>query len=137
MSWKVKFILLFIAFGLIVSAYLTIKAHDPAGVVCKLGGACEIVLSSRYATMFGLPVATWGLIWYSVGFILFFLTYSLRRYPWPYFLIWSLVGLAVSVYLFALETFKIHAYCTWCLSSAIAVVLIVIFTLWSRKEIYK
>ncbi len=135
MSPKVKALLVLTAFGLIVSTYLTIKAHDPSGVVCSIGGSCETVLSSQYARFFGLPTSAWGIIWYAVGFVLIYLTFIRRRYPWSYFFLWVLSGLIFSLYLFGLEIFRIHAYCTWCLSSLFAVILLFIITLLARKEI--
>ena len=135
MSTKGKWISILIIFGLLVSVYLTLKAHNPSTVVCSIGGSCEAVLSSKYATMFGLPVSAWGLAWYVVGFFLVYLTFSRHRYPWLYFLIWSGVGLLFSLYLLSLEVFKIHAYCTWCLSSLAATILIFVLALAARKEL--
>ena len=32
---------------------------------CAVGSSCDIVLSSRWATLFGLPTAFWGLLAYA------------------------------------------------------------------------
>ena len=87
MSAKAKWILLLITFGFLVSTYLTVKFHNPASVVCELGGHCETVLSSKWAVLFGLPVSAWGMAWYAAGFALVYLTFSQKRYPWLYFLV--------------------------------------------------
>ncbi len=134
MSAKGKWIFALITFGFLVSFYLTLKAHSPDTVVCSIGGSCEVVLSSKYASLFGLPVSGWGMLWYAVGLVLAYLTFAKKTYPWLYFLIWALGGLFFSLYLLGLETFKIHAYCTWCLSSMFAVALIFVLTLTARKE---
>lgn len=135
MSAKGKWLAVLVVFGFLVSFYLTLKAHSPETVVCSIGGACETVLSSRYAFLFGWPVAAWGLIWYAVGLVLTYLTFFKRSYPWFYFFSWALAGLVFSLYLFSLEALKIHAYCTWCLSSLGAVIIIFIITLSARKEL--
>ncbi|HSX42373.1 MAG TPA: vitamin K epoxide reductase family protein [Candidatus Saccharimonadales bacterium] len=135
MSARAKALFVLIIFGFLVSLYLTLKAHHPESVACSIGGACETVLSSRYAWLFGVSVAVWGLIWYAAGLILAYLAFFKRTYPWFYFLVWSVGGVVFSLYLLGLEAFKIHAYCTWCLSSLAAVVIIFLLTLTSRKEL--
>lgn len=56
--------------GLVLSAYLVWSraAHTP--VYCPLGSGCEVVQSSRYAAVFGIPVALLGLLFYAYLFVI-------------------------------------------------------------------
>lgn len=75
------------------------------------------------------------MVWYGAGLILTYLTFSKRSYPWFYFFVWAFGGVVFSLYLLSLEAFVIHAYCTWCLSSLVAVLFIFVLTLTARKEL--
>lgn len=54
--------------GVILSAYLVYARAAHAPVYCPLGSGCDIVQSSRYAAVFGVPVALLGLLFY--GYLL-------------------------------------------------------------------
>src|SRR5688572_26684292 len=52
--------------GMVLTAYLTwtaLSGAAPQG--CAAGGGCDIVLSSRWATLLGLPTSLWGLLGYA------------------------------------------------------------------------
>ena len=104
------------AVGLIIGAYLTWTHFLGVAPVCISGsGGCETVQSSRYATIFGVPVSTLGVVAYA-GLLL---SAALRGEVGVYLgLLISLVGSLFSVYLTYLEVFVIHALCQWCLASA-------------------
>ena len=104
------------AMGLMIGAYLTWTHFLGVPPVCiNGGGGCETVQSSRYATIFGIPVATLGVVAYA-GLLL---SAALRGEIGVYLgLLISLVGSLFSVYLTYLEVFVIHALCQWCLASA-------------------
>jgi uncharacterized membrane protein len=52
------------ALGIALSAYLLFTRETGGQLVCSTGG-CETVQSSRYAEVFGVPVAALGLVTYS------------------------------------------------------------------------
>ena len=56
--------------GVVLSAYLlwTRTAHAP--VYCPLGSGCEVVQSSRFAAVFGIPVSLLGLLFYAFSFLI-------------------------------------------------------------------
>ncbi len=106
--------------GLVIGTYLTWTHFVGVPPVCISGsGGCETVQSSRYATIFGIPVATLGVVAYAG--LLF--SAALRSEVGIYlgFLI-SLVGTLFSAYLTYLEVFVIGALCQWCLASAAVMV---------------
>jgi uncharacterized membrane protein len=102
--------------GLLISAYLTWTHFMGVAPVCISGsGGCETVQSSRYAAIFGVPVAAIGVVAYAG--LLF--SAALRGEGGIYLgLLISLVGTLFSAYLTYLEVFVIHALCQWCLASA-------------------
>ena len=114
--------------GGFVALYLTLYKVGVIGELACTIGSCETVNTSRWATLFGLPVAAWGLGAYAV-----MLTLALVGLQ-PAFVgsrpvSWALVGvsgwsLLFSGWLTYLELFVIHAICIWCVTSAGIVTLI-------------
>ena len=52
--------------GMALTGYLTFTSLTGGSVKgCSAGGGCDAVLSSRWATMFGLPTALWGFLAYA------------------------------------------------------------------------
>ena len=52
--------------GVLLTAYLTWTTLSGSPVQgCAVGGGCDTVLSSPWATLFGLPTSLWGLLGYA------------------------------------------------------------------------
>lgn len=134
MNWRLRAMILLGGIGIVVATYLTLMAHSPESVVCSIGGSCEIVLSSKYASFYGMPTAAFGIIWY-VAF-LFILWLALIKRMWSVLplQIWAVGGLVTSLYLLYLEAFVIHAYCTWCLVSLGVIVLLNLLVFAKKKS---
>lgn len=112
--------------GLGVSLYLTYTYTQGATIACPDGG-CSAVQSSPYAWIAGIPIPTLGALLYLVliGVIILALrpTQRLAELLLAIFGL-SLAGVLFSGYLTYLELFVIHAICTWCVISAVIMVLI-------------
>jgi dihydroorotate dehydrogenase subfamily 2 len=123
---KIRYwILLILALaGLTDAGYLTLEhfkliilpcpAHAPIWIDC---GA---VLRSKYAVMFGVPMAVWGMLNY--GLMLFWLvwaTYGKKRWARYIVLGQSAVGIVMSGYFVYLQLSIIHAICLYCMLSAL------------------
>ena len=124
-----------IVFGLAgtgISAYLTYIHYRWVEPACLPGFDCNSVLFSPYATTWGLPISLLGLVMYSLLTIgALFLFHRRERVAslsalWIYFL--ALSGALYSLYLTYREAFKFHAFCSWCLGSAIVVACLLILT---------
>src|SRR2546422_6351601 len=51
--------------GIALTTYLSWTAWTGSSVKgCAVGSSCDVVLSSRWATLLGLPTALWGLLAY-------------------------------------------------------------------------
>jgi uncharacterized membrane protein len=102
---------------LAVAAYLEIERARGRSVACPIGGGgCETVQHSRYSHLAGIPLPVLGLI----GAAIMFAT-TLLRDPRARTaaLVFAFTGALFSLYLAGLQAFKIHAYCAWCLGSAL------------------
>ncbi len=122
--------------GLLMSVYLLLYTLGFYGELVCGTGSCEAVQTSEYATFLGLPVAGWGVAWYTSVFVTAFLSVQPAHHEaiWPAKLIFLLaaVGVAFSGYLTYLELFVIHAICWWCATSALLTLLIFILAVPAR-----
>lgn len=110
-------------FGLADSVYLTQHELSGTPLLCDIGNlsGCNIVASSQYSHIFGIPLAEFGILFYSVIFVLAALEIVifdqlLRRAMQGI----SFVGLLSSVYFTAVQVFVIGAFCIYCFASALA-----------------
>lgn len=133
MSVRTKILLILSAAGILVSAYLVNKTIDPTGIACGSGG-CETVLTSSWAKIGGIPVAAFGLAWYTICIFLIWRIWFRKDLSYFHWQVWMVLGLAFSLYLLALEAFVIHAYCRWCLGSLAIIILMCYLTLVRNKQ---
>ena len=103
--------------GIALTGYLTGVAwlgDHPA--YCGADSACDIVQSSRWSTLLGMPMALWGLLTYA---ILARLVWRLRFKPsrWPLVLLFACIGAGVSWFLTLVSVLQIEATCVYCLVS--------------------
>ncbi len=123
--------ILILAFlGLADSAY--IAQHEMSGtpLLCDINNlsGCNIVVASPYSYLFGIPIAEYGILFYSILFVLAALELVifdqlLRRALQAI----SLVGVIASLYFTLMQVFVIDAFCIYCLASALIALLILIF----------
>jgi uncharacterized membrane protein len=116
--------------GLGVAGYMAYIEITHVEAVCGPVGECNVVQTSQYATIAGIPVAVLGLIFYLAVLVLWAVQRS-GSSQWARPAALALLGMAVfgvlfSIYLTLLELFVIHAVCMWCLSSALITALIMV-----------
>jgi uncharacterized membrane protein len=110
--------------GLADSIYLTVEHLAGRSVRCTITSGCEEVLTSAYATINGFPLAGVGAIGYFIVFSLAILAaFGNRRAGDVLFYLVALM-LAVSIYLFILQAFVLHAFCQFCLLSGAVTLLL-------------
>jgi uncharacterized membrane protein len=109
--------------GLLVATYLWLYKIGVLGELQCGTGSCEAVQASRYAELFGIPVAFYGVAGYSalMGLGLAGLQPRLAADRRVAVLLATLatVGFAFSLYLTAIELFVLHEICRWCAVSAV------------------
>jgi uncharacterized membrane protein len=113
-----------------IAAYLTVAHLTHTTVVCATGG-CETVQHSKYAELFGIPVAAIGLAGYvllgaSAGFRI-----DVARAAGAAA---ALAGLVFAAYLVYVQLGVIGAVCQWCMASDVMLVLLVAATFLRLRE---
>lgn len=109
--------------GMGLTGYLTLTAWSRQAVAwCPVRSGCDVVLSSRWATLLGQPTSFWGFLAYaSLAGIAFI---ERRETHWK--LAWgvSLFGVLYSAYLTGVSLVELEATCPYCLASAALMVAI-------------
>lgn len=123
----VALILLLSLAGLSDSVYLA--QHELAGapLLCNIQNltGCNVVAQSPYSKLLGIPLAEYGVLFYTIVFILALLELIifdqlLRRVLQGL----ALLGLLASLCFTLLQVFVINALCVYCLGSAVISLLI-------------
>ena len=118
--YTVIFILFFI--GFIDSLYLTKEHFSNTLPPCTVSflADCGTVLRSKYALIFGVPVAVIGVFHYGIGTLTsLFLLLKNKKLARYILVTLSYVGLAASLYFVILMLVVIKAICTYCFLSAL------------------
>lgn len=112
-------LLVLVAAGVLLTAYLTgVKLAGGELAACAAGSSCDLVQSSRWSELLGLPIAFWGMLTYLATGVLLWRS---RRHPraWVHAMFVALVGVVISAYLQAVSVFVIDALCVYCIVSAL------------------
>ncbi|MBK8619059.1 MAG: vitamin K epoxide reductase family protein [Anaerolineales bacterium] len=126
-----------IGFG--VAGYLAYVETSQVTAVCGPVGDCNTVQQSEYARLFGiLPIGVLGLL----GYVAISISWILARYTRGWHadmasisLFATIVfGTLFSAYLTFLEPFVIGATCTWCLTSAILMTVLMLLSAAPQKN---
>jgi uncharacterized membrane protein len=107
------------AAGLGIAAYLTAVHYADEPIVCSSIGDCELVNSSEYADVAGVPVAALGAIAYAAMLLLVIAALA-RSDLTAIVAAWGvgLAAFAFSAYLTYIELYVLNAICVWCVASA-------------------
>ena len=110
--------------GAAIAGYLSIVRATGGSAVCDASHGCDVVASSEYAVILGIPVAYLGL-----GFSLLLVAATAAwwwladRRALQVAWVLLLLGTAFVAYLTFLELFVIEAVCIWCATFAVTIVL--------------
>ena len=134
---KVLLLILILA-GFFDALYLHWVYTSPNHPLVCLGVGCDVVRASKYAALWGHPMPDYGVLMYGVLFLAVLLeawliSPALRRWAQISVIVIAGGGFAFSLYLTALEAFVIHAWCAWCVGSAVIVTLIFLVSLADRR----
>ena len=119
------FALIVALIGFADSVYLTIEHFQGVIPPCSITGGCERVLTSSYASIFGIPTSILGIIYYLlilVGLFTYFESKNTNVLKWTF--LFTTVGFGFSLWFVFLQIFVIHSYCAYCLGSAITSTLL-------------
>jgi uncharacterized membrane protein/protein-disulfide isomerase len=134
-----KLLLAFSVIGLAassISAYVHYRLLTDPGYTsfCDVNASvnCTQAYLSRYGSLWGVPVALWGVLFFVVVLLLMI---AAARAPAPargaipgYIFLMSTVGLAIVLYLAWASFFQLHTACLFCATTYIAVIAIFILS---------
>lgn len=106
--------------GFIDATFLTIQHYTSFTLPCSITHGCELVTTSPYSFILGVPVALLGALYY-VGVLL--AVYASLEFTKPHWLKWVAIatttGFLFSAWFVYLQLFVIHAICQYCMLSAL------------------
>ncbi len=111
------------------ATWLAIKHFTQTIVPCSLTHGCELVTTSQYSLILGIPVALLGSLYYFT--LIFGTIISLESKKERIFRLitrFSLAGFLMSLWFLFAQIFLIHAICQWCLGSAITSTLLFVLS---------
>ena len=125
--WLPAVMLLVSILGFIDATYLTVTHYTGVAIPCTITHGCDIVTKSAYAEVLGVPVALLGSVFYLVVFAILFLAIDnnstkLLRLAGRL----TLVGFLSSLWFLFVQAFLLHAFCQWCIGSAVSSTLLFI-----------
>lgn len=113
--------------GFLDATYLTVSHYQGADLNCNILEGCDEVTTSKYSTIFGIPVALFGMGYYLSIMLLSLLFIDTKNGKilkvLPYL---TIVGLLASIWFVYLQIFVIEAICIYCMGSATTSTLIFI-----------
>jgi len=102
--------------GIALTAYLSWVSFSGGSVRgCPAGGGCDLVLTSRWATLLGLPTSLWGLFAYTTLAAIAFVKRADKH--WSYAWTVAFFGICYSVYLTVVSLTILGSACPYCLTS--------------------
>ena len=122
--WRAAAALALIGIG--IAGYLVYVHYADVKPVCSISHGCETVQKSSYAKLAGIPVALLGLLGYLAILASLFVRGEAGRLAGAGM---ALVGLGFSGWLTYLEAARIHAWCQWCVGSAVVMTLLTVVLL--------
>ena len=124
--------------GLYVALYLSLWKFGLVGSLMCGVGLCEVVQTSRFAYLIGVPVAVFGVAGYLALLIVALVGLRPRFVASTGATKWLVVlsgfGVAFSLYLTYLEAFVLRAWCRWCVVSAVLIFGVFVAALLGLRE---
>ncbi len=124
-AWPGYAFLILSFLGFLDASYLTAAHYFGVPLQCSILNGCELVTTSEYAVVFGIPVALAGAIYYGTIFLLS-IAYAETR-DIKFLKVAShltIFGILASAWFVYLQIFVIKAICLYCILSAITSTLL-------------
>lgn len=118
-GWVIATIFAVALVGFSDATYLTVVHFQGGTPPCSVLKGCEVVTTSKYATIGPVPLALLGSLFYFTVLVTAVAYWDSRKRIIAAFLpVLGLVGFGVSVGLVGLQVFVIKAICLYCIASA-------------------
>jgi uncharacterized membrane protein len=114
--------------GFADSVYLATAHYLGFQVPCDITRGCETVLSSKFASLLGLPLSVWGMAFYTAVIVLCLLAnhYQVCKRLLTWFLV---LGSALAAAFLFLQFFVIKQVCQYCLLADLLTVVLLLVDL--------
>ncbi len=109
--------------GFAITVYLATAHYLGFAVPCTVTKGCEVVLTSKYATFFGLPLSVWGIGFYSAVILSSLLANHYLKWRKVLTALLGFGALASLVFL-SLQFFVIGKVCQYCLASDFLIIIL-------------
>lgn len=119
-------VLALLGFG--ISLYLSISHYLGFIVPCDITHGCETVLTSKYSVLFGLPLAVWGVAYFTSVIVSALLANHYEMWRKILTGILTLGALSALVFL-SLQFFVIKKVCQYCLTTDLLSIFLLILDL--------
>ena len=117
--------------GILVSIYMTIYKLTENPNMCLGNGGCSVVNSSKYAMVYGIPVAVIGVGGYLAILLLLWMerrnSFLIENGTLVVFGL-ALIGFLFTVYLIYVELALIHALCPFCVTSQVTMTILFVLS---------
>ena len=121
--------------GFCVALYIYNKKNNKKKLICPLRSNCTNVITSKYATIAGIPIETLGIAYYLFIIVshlgLIFLPWTVTPFVLNTGFLISFSAVCFSTYLIYVQAVILKEWCSWCLTSAFLSVIIFILTILS------
>lgn len=116
--------------GLANSFYLVQSHVTGEPLKCSILDGCNAVAASPYSIVLGVPLASWGVLFYFGIFVIAATMLMVRARSLSHFFVFgTAIGFLASAYFTYLQVFLIQAVCMYCVLSAILSTLLLIIAL--------
>lgn len=135
-KWVPIVMLIVALIGFADATYLAIEHLRGVSPNCSILAGCEVVTSSKYSEIFGIPVALGGSVYYLSVFLLLVAYLDTKKiYFFRLVTLLTPLGLLASAWFVFLQLGILKAICIYCMGSAISsTVLFVLATVAVRKK---
>ncbi len=144
-NWHVMAFFVIALIGFADAAFLTVEHYRGVIPPCTTAG-CDLVLTSAYSALFGVPTSLLGALYYLAMALCAFIFLEARHVSGivksHHFSIlkWAklgtVVGFLLSLWFTYIQVFILHAYCLYCLGSALISILLFIIGLDALRKNY-
>lgn len=134
---KIFIILLIISFlGFVDATYLTLAHYKNIIPPCTITNGCEKVLSSKFAVIFGIPLAMYGSLYFLASIVLNVLMFQHLKNSWikRIFILFNFSGVIAAIILLFLQFIVIKASCQYCLLVELILFLSFVFSILLLKR---
>ena len=129
-KWFLVSVLLLALAGFLDASYLTIKHYSGGSIPCPVLGGCDIVTTSKYSQIFGLPVSLYGAIYYLSILISLVAYWDSKKELLIKWVVWvPFLGLIFSGWFMYVQYFLIKSFCFYCIVSALISLVLSILSL--------